>query len=190
MQKNGRIEPAVFCINCEKTKEQIMELTFVNAVKTIRGKWETVILQSRLPVSEDPDCPMMLCYQRGIEGMERYIREKLLPELENVSEGERRRYRLHRREIRLSYICMGELLDGRYWSIRLKCEGVGEREASESCRVWDAERGCLCPIDLFLHPGKARKYNRWEFALDGARVWAISKAKGEGEWIDRKRIDK
>ena len=174
-----------------------MELTFVNSVKPIRGKWETVILHSRLPVLESPDSPIAGCYQRGREGMERYIRETLLPRLEKVGDEERRRYRLHRREQRLSYICSGEAVDGRYLSIRLRCDRAGESAPTESCRVWDTVRGCLCPIDLFLPRALARKYDRWEFALEQERVWVISRSKKAGEWIgrtapaiDRKRIDK
>ena len=129
--------------------------------------------------------------------MERYIREKLLPDLENVGTDERRHYRLHHREIMLSYICTGELIEGRYWSIQLKCKGAGEKAQAESCRVWDAARGCLCPIDLFLPRSLANKYEHWEFALESERVRVFSKAKGTEEWISRtnpaigrKRIDK
>lgn len=176
-----------------------MELTFVNTVQSIRGKWETVILHSRLPVLENPDSPIGPCYQKGREGMERYIREKLLPDLEKADARERRHNRLHRREIQCAYICSGELVDGRYLSLKLKCTRFGEREGQESCRVWDVARGCLCPIELFLPRSVAKKYDRWAFALEEERLWAVSPSTGERSWlsrtppsrrIDRKRIDK
>ena len=169
-----------------------MELTFTQRRRQIRGKWETVGLYSRLPQLEGEDHPVILFYQKGRDALERYVRERLLPMLEDVPEEERRRSRLHRRETRLSYCVSGELIGGQYLSLTLTVEGTdsAEHTRTESHRVWALSEGCLCPIDLFLPRSIAKKYDRWDFILEEARLWVHPKSGGAGEWIEQKHIDK
>ena len=163
-----------------------MKPIFAETTEELKGEWERVVLYSRLPKLEE-DHPITRCYQRGKESVERYIREMLLPRLENLSPEERRHYRLHQRRIEVSYWCSGEMIEERFWSIRLQIQyrlPEGNRE-EESWRVWDRDKGVLCPIDLFL-PRKRRKgLHRWNFALRKDSLWVYPEKGVEGKWIAR-----
>lgn len=163
-----------------------MEPIFAEATEKLKGEWERVLLYSRLPQWEE-DHPIVRCYQRGKESVECYIREILLPRLENLTSEERRHYRLHQRKIEVSYCCSGKVIGERFWSIRLQVHyhlPEGNR-AEESWRVWDLDKGVICPIDLFLSRQTSKGLHRWSFALSEDSLWGYPKNGGEGKWIAR-----
>ncbi len=165
-----------------------MEPIFKDTVTQIKGKWETINFHSRLPIFEQIDHPIELCYRQGRDAWEKHIREKLLPELEDVSKEERRRYRLHRRDIRYSYCVEGEMVKEHYLSLTLtigQTTHTGNTQ-SKSHRVWNIKKNCLCPIECFLSHSLAKKYHCWEYNLQEDRLWVFPRSGGAGKWIEWK----
>ncbi|MBR7097810.1 MAG: hypothetical protein IKC59_00200 [Clostridia bacterium] len=165
-----------------------MKPIFIESTEEIRGQWERVVLHSRLPNGGVESCPIEACYRKGKAGLEQYIRETLLPGLENVSAQERRHYRLHRRSMEVFYWCTGEVTQERFWSVRLKIRESLSADEKEwnILRVWELEKGCLCPLEFFLADSQAKKYQRWEFAVEDERLWVYPRKGGGGEWIRSK----
>ena len=169
-----------------------MELKTIQTRRQIRGKWEIVSIDCRLLNWGGEDHPFNSIYEKGCEALERYVRERLLPLLEEIPAEERRRARLHRKETRFVYGVSGELVRERYLSVILTVERRDSEGHSktESRRVWDLCEECICPLDCFFPRVVAKQYDRWEFSIAQDRVWVLPKSGSTGKWIDQKHIDK
>lgn len=154
-----------------------MQPRYVESRQLIQGKRASVVLFVRLPQFKQEGNPIEACYHQGAEALERYIRENEIPKLEESLKNSERKRRLHRTTPTVSYVCEGEIALDRYWSVSLKLIYADESGCNieQSYRVWDLEKNCLCPIELFLRHQIAKRYNRWEFALRQGRVWAMPK---------------
>lgn len=129
-------------------------------------------------------------YARLSSRLEEFVTAVLLPQMDAAIGNAPRKSRLSTPLPKLTLACRGQLLESRWLSVRLLLTStVAEHPISCSdYRVWDLQTGMLCPIDYFLPPKSAGRYQRWCFQIDGQKVWGIPKGrigkKGNGMLIE------
>lgn len=110
------------------------------------------------------------CYRKAAECLLDWLEHERLTAL--VEEGARsskggRAARLHYLPERWRFELTAHSV-GKYLSVCLTVTAKGAQfeRRSSSCRVWDREKGILCPTACFLPARKTGKYDKWEYSLE------------------------
>ena len=118
------------------------------------------------------------CYRHYTQYLEKWAMTDLLPKLDEAIEREPRRRRIYTHRPKLQWSCDGVPVGERWLSVTVTLTGT-QMEAPIVCkdyRVWDLQKGTLCPIEWFLPRRDAARYCRWAFRLDEQTVYGIPKS--------------
>lgn len=128
------------------------------------------------PLSDAPEIEH--CYRRAAEALVEWLERERLPVLAELQAAERGKNRLHRSAEQWTFTLTVRTL-GRYRSVCLRVKGKGKalERSFVQHRVWDAEKGRLCPLSIFLSPRKAKNYDKWEYSIENEQLTLSRKSK-------------
>lgn len=126
--------------------------------------------------------PIEQCYRRSLNQFLEWLSQVRLPaliEADAALKGNTRQNRLHRSAEKWNYALSAHLTECRYLSVTLTVTGEGDQfsQCFRERRVWDAEKGILCPLSYFLPMKRARKYDKWEYSLENGELTVFRKGK-------------
>lgn len=130
-----------------------------------------------------PDFPKIeRCYRQALDAWldwMKNVRLQTLIEADAALKGAERKGRLHRSSESWQFVLSSSLTDGRYLSVTLSVKGKGKEinRTFVQRRVWDTERGILCPLAQLICAKKARMYDKWEYSIENGELTVFRRGK-------------
>lgn len=139
----------------------------------------SAMIECTISIDPLPDAPEIeRCYRQAAEALVEWLERERLPVLAVQQAAERGKDRLHRSAEQWTFALTVRPL-GSYRSVCLRVMGKGKalERSFVQHRVWDAEKGVLCPLSVFLSPRKAKKYDKWEYSIENEQLILFQKGK-------------
>lgn len=162
-----------------------MELSCTNIRKTLHRGRASLQMRITLPQKDliqsfSSGEQVLEIYAQAAEALEKWATQDLLTRLDAKLSATSRAQRLHYLPSMLQFSCKGQLICNRWLSVTTVVWMEGdEKIAYRDDRVWDLQKGVLCPIETFLPRKVAARYLRWTFSVIDGSVWGILRSAGK-----------